>query len=227
MVTPEDFNIKGSMYLATRIRHRISKVGHCVLGVSGDVPADIYTRLGREEDINWKKVHLFLIDERLVPVDDEASNITLLKETLLVDAAIPDANVYFPDLNLASDPTAMVASYSARLDELWRIGTPDVLALGYGDDGHIGALFPPLTQPELSAPEKCVYTHTNRYTLKDHLSVTLKVMKSARVQVMFFRGKDKTKSWARMIDSDSLDPRFHPAYALLRRGGATVYSCII
>ena len=95
----------------------------------------------------WKQVTIIPTDERLVPMDDERSNVRAIAKAFLPGGArvIPIA-ADIPDYRLAGN------SADARLQDLsW---PADLVWLGMGEDGHTASLFAgPDLQAALDAPK--------------------------------------------------------------------------
>ena len=95
----------------------------------------------------WKQLTIIPTDERLVPMDDERSNVRAIAKTFLPNGArvIPIA-ADIADYKLAGN------SADARLQDLpW---PPDLVWLGMGEDGHTASLFAgPDLQDALDAPK--------------------------------------------------------------------------
>jgi 6-phosphogluconolactonase len=95
----------------------------------------------------WKQLTIIPTDERLVPMDDERSNVRAIAKTFLPNGArvIPIA-ADIADYKLAGN------SADARLQDLpW---PPDLVWLGMGEDGHTASLFAgPDLQNALDAPK--------------------------------------------------------------------------
>ncbi len=61
----------------------------------GKTPEDFYLEMGRVgQDMEWRNIHIFLVDERFVPRGDDRSNYGMIKRTLLDKVPIPAANVH-------------------------------------------------------------------------------------------------------------------------------------
>jgi 6-phosphogluconolactonase len=112
-------------------------------GVTG--PA-IFPKLAAQK-LPWKKVTIIPTDDRLVPMDDERSNVRAIAKAFLPSGArvIPIA-ADISDYKLAGN------SADARLQDLsW---PPDLVWLGMGKDGHTASIFKgPDLQAALDAPK--------------------------------------------------------------------------
>ncbi len=108
----------------------------------GSTPVPLYHALAAEEGVPWSRLHVFLVDERFVPLDAEESNWKLARETLLSHVPVPECNLYPVPTHL-NTATEAAAAYEATLRAA--LGpTPawDVAVMGMGEDGHTASLFP-------------------------------------------------------------------------------------
>ena len=112
----------------------------------GETPQPIFQTLAAKK-LPWKQVTIIPTDERLVPMDDERSNVRGIAKAFLPNGArvIPIA-ADIADYRLAGN------SADARLQDLpW---PPDLVWLGMGEDGHTASLFAgPDLQNALDAPK--------------------------------------------------------------------------
>ena len=121
--------------------------GSCLLALpGGKTPLPVFAKLAAAK-LDWKKVTIIPTDDRLVPMQDERSNVRALAQAFLPTGArvIPIATE-IPDYKLAGN------SADARLQDLsW---PPDLVWLGMGEDGHTASIFAgPDLQDALDAPK--------------------------------------------------------------------------
>lgn len=127
--------------VARALRRLASDRGLVSLGLCGGRSVSaLYQRLAAE-DVPWARVHIFLADERMVPLDHPDSNSRLVRETLVdrLGALLPPGN-FHPFAPRADAADGGVAGYGQRMLHL--TGGLSVLVLSAGEDGHIAALYP-------------------------------------------------------------------------------------
>jgi 6-phosphogluconolactonase len=100
-----------------------------------------------EQKVPWKKVTIIPTDDRLVPMDDERSNVRAIAKAFLpAGARVVPIATEIADYKLAGN------SADARLQDLsW---PPDLVWLGMGKDGHTASIFAgPDLQTALDTPK--------------------------------------------------------------------------
>ena len=112
----------------------------------GKTPVAAYELLARQK-LDWKRVTIFPVDDRLVKVDSPLSNVAMLARIFL-----PKGARVMP---LGADNTDVKGAGNAadaRLQDLkW---PPDLVLLGVGEDGHTGSILPgPDMEAALTAPK--------------------------------------------------------------------------
>jgi 6-phosphogluconolactonase len=129
------------------IESAVDARGSSLIAVPGGTtgPA-IFPKLASQK-LPWKKVTIIPTDDRLVPMDDERSNVRAIAKAFLPAGArvIPIA-AEIADYKLAGN------SADARLQDLpW---PPDLVWLGMGKDGHTASIFAgPDLQNAFDAPK--------------------------------------------------------------------------
>jgi 6-phosphogluconolactonase len=128
--------------IAADLAAAIALRGHATLAVSGGKsPVAMFEAL-RHCDIDWRKVTISLVDERLVPHDHADSNTGLVRQHLMHSRAasaklLPLFDAVPDDLPKALDALALDANQ--RTEALGK--AIDVVVLGMGEDGHTASLF--------------------------------------------------------------------------------------
>ena len=131
-------------HVADALRAAIAARGQASLAVSGGKsPIPVFEAL-RGQDLDWAKVTVVLVDERVVPHDHADSNTALVRRHLLQDRAAAAHFVPFfgelPSQFNAEVLDALVADAESRIAGLpWPL---DVAVLGMGEDAHTASLFP-------------------------------------------------------------------------------------
>jgi 6-phosphogluconolactonase len=155
----------------------IQKNGDAVLAVSGgSTPRPFFAALSKFK-LEWAKVKITLVDERLVSEDSPRSNAKLVKESLLQNEA--RVATFIP---LYQNPDA------ANLPDF------DVAILGMGNDGHTASFFPGgdnLNKAlDVNSPESLV-TMNAPGAGEPRLTFTLRRLLSTKHLCLHVQGADK------------------------------------
>lgn len=115
------------------------------LAVSGGATARLLFEALARRALPWARIHLFWVDERMVPPSDPQSNFLLAEETLIALARIPPGNVHRIHGELAAEAAAQ--RYEEEIRSFFGLTAGeaprfDVIHCGLGADGHIASLFP-------------------------------------------------------------------------------------
>ncbi|MFO1510097.1 MAG: 6-phosphogluconolactonase [Steroidobacteraceae bacterium] len=185
-------------FIAAQLGCAVRERGRATFAVSGGrTPWAMFGRLAAL-DVEWTRVHLFQVDERIVPVDDEARNWKHLLATPLA-ARIPATQrhpmpVEIGDAGLAAN------RYAATLHEV--CGEPpalDVIHLGLGDDGHTASLF---SGDPLLEEQACDVGVSGPRSGARRLTLTLPALDRARCIVWLVLGAGRKEAVAQLFAAD-------------------------
>ena len=128
--------------IAADARAAVAARGRFIMAVSGGHTPWIMLRALASEEVPWKDVHVFQIDERIAPAGDPDRNLTHLRASLLEHAPLPPQQIYAMPVE-SPDVEAAAKQYAQTLEQV--AGSPPVLDLahlGMGPDGHTASLVP-------------------------------------------------------------------------------------
>ena len=177
----------------TNERLKIQNQIHIALS-GGSTPVKFFQELAKEKmRIPWEHLHLFWVDERCVPPDDEDSNYGMTKKTLLDRINIPDANInrIFGE----AIPETEEKRYSKVLLEKLELrdGWPvfDWILLGLGEDGHTASLFPgsPLMEDDSSVARVARHPKNGQR----RITLTFPVLNHAKTTSFLVSGSAKSE----------------------------------
>jgi 6-phosphogluconolactonase len=160
----------------------------------GKTPIGLYYKLSSmKQMLPWDKTHIFLVDERFVPLEHRDSNYRMLKETLLDHIPIPQGNIHSIPTD-RSTPQASAMAYEEDIKKFFRssedqIPEFDFLLLGLGEDGHTASLFP--SSPVLKERDHLASAVILDEIRHDRITLTLPVLNHAKHVVFLVTGKGK------------------------------------
>ncbi len=172
----------------------------------GSTPQLLYDRLMYDPNcrqLPWPRTHLWLVDERGVPLDDDRSNFRMINETIVQHSGIPREQVHPID---AMSESADV-DYEAQLREVlqWRQRGQDRLdfvLLGMGEDGHTASLFPyNAALGERHRLVRCVDEPTAQPPHR--VTMTFPLINSARLVAILVTGASKADAISRIARGDA------------------------
>jgi len=116
----------------------------------GGTPQRVYQLLAGQP-CDWSCWHLYLGDERCLPVNHSERNSNMIRKALLNRISIPAQNVHFITAELGAEVAAH--RYAKTVEAALPF---DMVLLGMGEDGHTASLFPGQLHPQ-SEPVHAVY----------------------------------------------------------------------
>jgi 6-phosphogluconolactonase len=196
--------------VAARARSAVALRGVFVVAFSGgSTPALMLDHLARLE-LPWGLIHVFQVDERIVPDGDPDRNATDLLEHLVDRVVIPPSNLHLMPVT-APDPAAACRVYASDLAALGGPegatggpeGATDLVHLGLGDDGHT-ASWPP-GDPVTDAVDVDVAL-VGPYRGHRRMTLTPPAVNRARQILWLVSGEDKADAVEGLVTGDSRFP---------------------
>lgn len=160
----------------------------------GRTPWRMLTLLA-EGDLDWDRVALFQVDERIAPAGDPARNLTHAVLALPIErqAALRPMPVGDEDLEAAA------RRYEEQLPE--RL---DLVHLGLGPDGHTASLVP--GDPVLDVTDRRVALTETEYQGHRRMTLTYPALNAARSIAWLITGADKREALERLLAADEAIP---------------------
>ncbi len=183
--------------IVKKINSLLKKKDYVVLGFPGGRSVKLLNdSLKKEKRIDWKKTHIFMVDERLVPINDAESNYRLLEETLLNGMEIPKSNLH--PFILSEEKDHGLKKYESEFKKYG--GKFDIAIFGVGEDGHIGALFPSGSIYDDS--EHFFLLHDSPKPPKDRMTLSRKLALKTGLGIFLFVGDGKKHAFKKFSEKN-------------------------
>jgi 6-phosphogluconolactonase len=186
---------RGAELIAEAARAAVAARGRCALGVSGG--RDPWPMFSQLEDnlLDWTRIEVFQVDERVAPAGSDQRNLTHLIESLSIGAqgSIRPMPVDDDDLDAAAD------RYADSLPDAL-----DVAHLGIGPDGHTASLVP--GDPVLEVNDRRVAVTAGEYEGVRRMTLTYPELERVRMLLWVVTGEEKVDALRKLIDQDPSTP---------------------
>jgi len=139
-----------------------------------------------ESSSDWNKWHIYIGDERCLPINHKDRNDRMINETWLDNIPIPKENIHFIKAELG-----LLGARVEYENTLKKIDKFDVVLLSMGEDGHIASLFP----NHLYSEDQMVVVERNSPKLpKERVSMSYKRLNRAHYIFKLIVGESKQKA---------------------------------
>ncbi len=175
----------------------------------GGTPQPLYELLATSEyasRIDWRCVHLFWGDERLVLPTEDGSNYKQVKETLIDCRPIPEQNVWRMKTELGGqeaidDYIQQLKTFATAYQHISEWPVFDFVLLGMGSDGHTASLFP---NSEIAEADEGVRGVSADYEDRPAQRITLTetVLNKAKQIFVLVTGEKKSKMIDQVINGE-------------------------
>ena len=191
----EDVAKSSALIIKKSIDNILKKKNHIVLAVPGGRNVKLMFDELKKLDIPWNNVHLFIVDERLVPITDEESNFKIAKDNLvdyLMKKRLWSEKNIHPFIMDNNKKDYGIKDYTAELKK--NGGIYDIILLSSGEDGHIGALYPNHHSIKDESND-FIIIHDSPKPPKDRMTLSRKLLEKSQVAILLFVGDTKREAY--------------------------------
>ncbi|MDR3667240.1 MAG: 6-phosphogluconolactonase [Ignavibacteriaceae bacterium] len=200
-----------SEYFAELFRKRcaelLQKKKNIFIALSGGNTPNIYlNKLANPQyskNIEWERIHIFFVDERMVPPMDPGSNFRTINVVLLSKIIIPEENIHrikgeiVPQLEVQRYGNEILNNVGKKRGSLPEF---DWILLGIGKDGHIASIFPNV---ELKYQfQNISAVSRNPETGQIRITITETIINNADYVTFIATGKDKAEVAYEILKGD-------------------------
>jgi 6-phosphogluconolactonase len=185
----------GAELIADAAREALEERERCGLAVSGGTdPWPMFSQL-EDHLLDWSRIEIFQVDERVAPAGSDERNLTHLVESLSIGAqgSIRPMPVTDDDLEAAAD------RYAESLPDAL-----DLAHLGLGPDGHCASLVP--GDPVLDVTDRRVAVTAGEYEGVRRMTLTYPELHRVRSLLWVVTGEKKRDALQKLLAKDPSIP---------------------
>lgn len=175
----------------------------------GETPKKLYSEMAKLS--SSKKIIFYQVDERCVKKTHNQSNYKTI-----FNALIKKTSAEFHHFNTNLKIAESLKKYEKELPR-----QPfDLTILGIGKDGHTASLFP--YSKALASKSRTAHTTTNKFKIKNRLTLTFKKILESKTILILIKGKNKIHILKNFANKSISTNKF-PAIKLLSHKNLHIY----
>jgi 6-phosphogluconolactonase len=199
-----DCDTEATSIITASINKLLQTQDHVILAIPGGRSVSGIFKNLRETEISWGRVHIFMIDERRVPLTHKDSNFKQAKadflDYLVNKGVLPKENLHpYVDNNKNDNPDQALVEYQTQLENLG--GKYDILLLSSGEDGHIAALQPNHHSVRDKSSHFLIMNDSPKPPAK-RMTMSSALVKHAQVCLLIFYGETKKTAYDAFMHDD-------------------------
>ncbi|KAM7323909.1 hypothetical protein ACRRTK_016214 [Alexandromys fortis] len=172
----------------------------------------------------WAHTHLWLVDERCVPLSDPESNFQGLQVHLLQHVRVPYYNIHPMPVHLhqrlCAEEDQGAQSYAREISALVANSSFDLVLLGMGTDGHTASLFP--QSPAGLDGDQLVVLTESPFRPHQRMSLSLPLINRAKKVAVLVMGRTK-REITTLVSRVGHEPKKWPISGVLPLSGQLVW----
>ena len=151
----------------------------------GKSPIELYKVL-KKSSSDWERWHIYIGDERFLPVKDVERNDYIIEKFWLNDSLVPRDNIFFIKAELGMLDAKK--DYESTLKEVEKF---DVVLLSMGEDGHTVSLFP---NHSYTKNDDVVLVYNSPKIPKERISMSYSRLNKAKNVFKIIMGESKQEA---------------------------------
>jgi 6-phosphogluconolactonase len=192
---------RAAQHLCEKLREALAAKKQVNLAVPGGRNVAKIFQMMQGEDVDWQRVHFFIIDERLVPIDHPDSNYKLLKDNLIDPLAragrIAPGNAHPFILDTFSADRGAKRYEEVLTEHGFRY---DIILLSSGEDGHVGALYPD-HHSIMDKHHGFIVMDDSPKPPPERMTSSLSLMQTSDTALILFVGEAKREAYVKFNDA--------------------------
>lgn len=186
--------LKTSKLLKRAITDILLEKDQVIVGLPGGRNIFPILSLLRFEPLSWEDIHIFMVDERLVPIASVESNFNVINRSFSVISEKINLHPFNYDDNYTD------YGISHYKDEIKNLGGKyDIILLSSGEDGHIASLFP--KHPSIFSDEEYyILVENSPKPPEKRMSITKNFLKKSNIAILLFSGEEKKKALQNFVN---------------------------
>lgn len=179
----KQLSTRAAALIVQELKKVISYKGKAVIALPGGRSvAGLFQKLS-PQGLDWSKVEIFMIDERIVPIDNKESN---FKQAY---------DLFLKRVSSKAHPFLMEKGVEHYNQEFLRAGSHfDIIVLGVGEDGHVAALFPGHPALKVKGKKYIQFNDSPKLPL-ERITASPDIIKDANVVILIFSSTAKSKAY--------------------------------
>tara|TARA_B100001250_G_scaffold65148_1_gene51620 strand:+ start:38010 stop:38717 length:708 start_codon:yes stop_codon:yes gene_type:complete len=195
----EELENQLSGFIYETLKKKISKFGNSSIALSGgETPLNLYSNLSRKR-IDWGKIDLSLVDERLAGPKSKDSNQRNILESLSLDSEqLRTFNSF--EFTLASDGEPRLNKGAVHYNLPF-----DICLLGMGQDGHFASIFPNVENIDYLLDKKnteLVSIVKSKEKIPYRFTMTFRAISQSEHIILYVNGEEKLSLIEKILDSN-------------------------
>jgi len=202
--TREAIDQKVTQLIVSKIHELLKTQDKVILGIPGGRSFLGIFDLLKKQTVPWGKVHIFMVDERLVDTDSPQSNFRQAWDAciqyLVEDFDLPRENMH-PYTYYNQPVEEGLEAYKTELKEI--ADGFDIILLSSGEDGHVASLFPNNDSIK-DGGEFFISVPDSPKPPAGRISASRKMLQKAKLSILLFLGEEKKQALENFNSSVSI-----------------------